>query len=395
MKKTFLCLLLADLMLSLVAACESDDSDFSSYTLVSSSEDDDDDDDVSNVTDTIVITYDGQSATVTGDADGHVTLSGADVVVDDTVSQHGLVLVLSGSTSDGSLLVWRSKKYTIVLNGVSITNADGPAINNQCSKSLFIVCGEGTENTLADGTAYAEQTYDQKGTLFSEGQIYFSGSGTLNVTANSKNAIASDDFIAIGDTLASAANDFTINTTSSASASNGVKANDGVFVYGGTLTVSVAADGARGIRSDARVDITGGTIDITTTGDCLIEQVDGVADTTSCACIKSDSLFTMSGGTLTMLSTGDGGKGIRCDEDIRFSGGTLVATTTGSNDISKPKALKSDTGIIVSGGSFKAEVSKSWACDNGTESEDPADHLTVVGTPSKAEIAKKSVVIVY
>ena len=393
MRKTFLYMMLAGVLLMMAAACESDDSDFSNYTLVSSSEDDDDED--ASATDTIRIAFDGTRAVVTGDTDGHVRTSGADVVVDDTVSQHGLVLVLSGSTADGSLLVWRSKKYTIVLDGVSITNADGPAINNQCSKSLFIVCGEGTENTLADGTAYAEQTYDQKGTLFSEGQIYFSGAGTLSVIANCKNAIASDDFIAFGDTVATAVNDFAVHTTTAASGSNGVKANDGVFVYGGTLTVSVAADGARGIRSDARVYITGGTIDITTTGDCLIEQVDGVADTTSCACIKSDSLFTMSGGTLTMLSTGDGGKCIRCDEDIRFSGGTLVATTTGSNDISKPKALKSDTGIIVSGGSFTAEVSKSWACDNGTESEDPADHLTVVGTPSKAEIAKKSVVIVY
>ena len=78
-----------------------------------------------------------------------------------------------------------------------------------------------------------------------------------------------------------------------------------------------------------------------------------------------------------------------------------VATTTGGNEDSKPKAIKSDTGIIVSGGSFTATVKKSWACDNGYEDDTLSDaelalkRITVQGSPSSASIQKKSVIIKY
>lgn len=375
------------------ASCEKDDSDFSQYKLIDGTDDDDDsgddpDEPMTSASDTIYIAWNGASVNVTGDTDGYVSVSGADVTVDTGEDTDSLMLVLSGTTDDGSLLVNRSKKYTIQLNGVSITNADGPAINNQCGKALYVVCADGTTNTLADGTAYAEKTWQQKGALFSEGQTYFSGAGTLNVYGNCKNAIASDDYITIE-------GDIIINAVTSDTGTNGIKANDGMYINGGTLNVNVASDGGRGIRCDSYVTITGGNITITTKGDCLIEKVNGVADTTSAAGIKCDSLFSMSAGVLTITSSGDGGKGIRCDQNVEFSGGTLVVKTTGSNDDSKPKGIKSDTGIIVSGGSFSVSVNKSWACDNGSESELPSAQLTVLGTPASSTIEKKKVVITY
>lgn len=389
MRKLFLLFLLAGAMTVGFLSCENDDTDFSAYTTVESETDYDNDKTTTGTgTDTIYIAYSGTTVTISNDARGVVAASGADVTVSDTASTADLVLVLSGTTPDGSLLVYRARKFTIVLNGVSITNADGPAINNQCGKSLFMICADGTTNTLSDGTEYATQSYDQKATLFSEGQMFFSGAGRLIVNGNCKNAIASDDYITIE-------SDIDILTTTAATGMNGIKVNDGMYINGGTLTVNVASNGGRGIRCKARTVITGGDINITTTGDCLVENFAGVADTTSAACIKSDSLFTMSGGSLTVISTGDGGKGIRCSENIEFSGGTLVAQTTGSNDNGKPKALKSDTGILVSGGSFTAKVNKSWACDNGTDSDEPADHLTVIGTPKESTIGKRSVIINY
>ena len=380
--------------MGIATSCKNDDTDFfSQYSLDNDDTEDDDntasdDSSSASASDTIFIAWSGSSATVTGDSNGYVTVSGADVTVIDTESANTMVLSLSGSTTDGSLLVYRSLKYTILLNGVSITNTDGPAINNQCSKSLYVVCADGTTNTLTDGTAYATQTFQQKGTLFSEGQIYFSGAGTLNVNGNYKNAIACDDYITV-------TSDITINATTAASGTNGIKVNDGMFINGGTLNINVASDGGRGISSNARTTVTGGTTTITTTGDCFIETVDNVTDTTSAAGIKSDSLFTMTGGSLTITSTGDGGKGIRCNENVEISGGTLTVKTTGSNDDAKPKAIKSDTGIIISGGSLTATVRKSWACDNGSDSDTPADRLTIVGTPTTSDITKKSVVIVF
>ena len=72
------------------------------------------------------------------------------------------------------------------------------------------------------------------------------------------------------------------------------------------------------------------------------------------------------------------------------------------NNNSKPKAVKSDTGIIVSGGSFYAQVAKSWACDNGyndstvTDDDELAQkRVTVNGTPTTKSITKKKVIITY
>ena len=335
--------------------------------------------------DTIYINYDGATATITGDASGEVSVSGADVTVNSSTADNR-VYVLSGSTADGSLLVRRDRMFSIVLNGVSITNLDGPAINNQCGKALYIECAPDTENTLTDGTDYTPKDYDQKGALFSDGQIYFQGAGSLIVTGNYKNAIASDDYITVEKET-----DIVIR----ANGTNGMKANDGIFINGGTLDINVTSDGGRGIRSEARTVITGGTINIRTSGDCRIETVDGIRDTTSAAGIKSDSLFVMSAGELVINSSGDGGKGINCSENIEFSGGTLEVNTTGSNDEGKPKAVKSDTGIIVSGGSFKATCKKSWACDNGTDDDDPAGRVTILGTPAVRTLNKRSVVIQY
>ena len=79
----------------------------------------------------------------------------------------------------------------------------------------------------------------------------------------------------------------------------------------------------------------------------------------------------------------------------------IHAITTGGNDEGKPKAVKADTDITVSGGSFYAKVSKSWACDSGYGDDDTSDDeklancVTVVGTPTTKSITKKQVQIIF
>lgn len=363
---------------ALMSACQNDDTDFSEYI----------NGEKSSVS-TIYITYNETSVDITGDSKGYVTTNGADVTVNAENSSDSLLLVLSGSTTDGSLLVYRQQQYGIKFNGVSIKNNDGPAINNQCGKWLYLDVADGTTNTLTDGTNYTDivvngTTIDQKGCLFSEGQVYVKGTGKLAITGNCKHGFASDDYIVIDDNV-------TLNVYSSAG--NGIKVNDGLWINNGNIGISVTADAARGIKCDSVVVISGGSTTISTSGDCVYDTE--VQDYSSAACIKCESQFTMTAGTLKLISSGDGGKGINCAADVVFSGGELIAKTTGSNDNGKPKAIKSDTGIIVSGGSFSAYVNKSWACDNGSESEEPADHITVKGSPKTQNITKKTVEITY
>jgi len=374
MKKTLLFLLTALALTS----CQNDDTDFDAYTSGEATNGD-----------IIYIAYNGSSVTVTGDTKGYVTTDGADVTVDTGAYTDSLLLVLTGTTSDGSLLVFRERKYGIRLDGVTIHNSDGPAINNQCGKSLYVEVVGGTTNTLSDGISYADRSdadgnaIQQKGAFFSEGQTYFSGTGTLRVTGSTASAIACDDFIVVDEA--------TITATSSTG--HGFNVNDGFWVNSGTLDISVTGDACRGIKCDSVVVVAGGNITIDTAGGCVYDETE--ADYSSAACIKCDYDFTMTGGTLTMTSSGDGGKGINCAASVVVSGGTLSAVTTGSNDYGKPKAVKGDAGITLSGGSFYAKVSKSWACDNGTESEEPSERLTVVGSPTEASYAKREVKVVF
>ncbi len=384
---------------ALLPSCEKDDTefsdyDFSTYTLRSQQGDDDD---IVTLPDTIflAVAWNGSQVTVTGDAGDSVTVTttGGDVTIGSTTQRY-LQLTVGGTCDDGSLLVYSDRPWGLVMNGLTLTNEDGPAINNQSGKALYVTVADGTENTLADGYEYADApvnalgaVIDQKGTFFSEGQIYFRGKGTLTVNGKYKNGIASDDYIVVEEQGP------TMNINSEGS--NGIKVNDGMQILGGVLDIFVTSDGGRGIRNEARMTIGGGETTITTTGDCSIEVLDGISDTTSCAGIKCDSLFTMTAGTLNITSTGDGGKGINCTENVEFSGGKLYVRTMGSNDLAKPKGVKSDKDIIVSGGVFDVKVNKSWACDNGTETEDIADMLTIIGSPNIIEFEKKWVSLEY
>lgn len=355
-----------------IAACTGDDE----YTI---------DNFVGN--DTISIVYNQASVEVGPVANFvQVDVDGAHVVVTSNTSKH-LVLQLSGSTTDGSLLVYSQKKLTVLLAGVDITHADGPAINNQCGKSLYVVTAPGTVNSLTDGTAYAERAIDQKATLFSEGQIYFRGSGTLNVNANAKNAIASDDYVVF--------DAGTVNVNVAATGSHGVKAKDSVLVNGGTIAIAIASDGCKGIKSDGTTTILGGNITISTTGNAYYktestgnDETEDDDNTSSCAGIKSDSTFVMRDGSLTITSSGDGGKGINCSRDILFEGGTLSVTTTGTKKVAKPKAVKSETAIVISGGSFQAVSTVSKACDNAGN-----DEPTIIGTPVEQLLSSRKVVV--
>ena len=210
------------LMIFLMAAvltvgCKKDDTDFSDYTNKTTP---------TTSIHVVNIVYNGTDVTVTGDTKGYVSTLGADVVVNTGNDTDSLLLVLSGSTTDGSLLVYRQRKYGIQLNGLTLNNSNGPAINNQCGKALYLHVADGTTNQLTDGTSYAEQTYDQKGALFSEGQMIILGTGTLSVTGNCKHAIACDDYIIVDENV-------TLQATSTTG--NGIKVNDGLWINNGTI----------------------------------------------------------------------------------------------------------------------------------------------------------------
>ena len=331
---------------SLVVTSGADDG-AGTYTY-SSTGDASSDDDISNTTFTrmITVTYASGGASVTGDYYGYVTVSGNHVTVNNTGTEN-IVYQLTGTASDGSFTLYSTKKQAILLSGLTLTNPSGAAINNQSGKRTFVMV-EGN-NTLSDGSSAAYSTTgdeDMKGVVFSEGQLIFSGSGTLTVNANNKqekSGIVSDDYVRVMGSP-------TLKVTAGSSAGHGIRGKEYVQLTGGTLSVSTAAAKKKGIGSDDYVLVEGGTHTITVSGGVAYDSDD--AEYKGSAGIKADNYFGMTGGTVTIKNTGAGGKGISAgsydyDEtnhtlsDSYISGGTLTITTSGSesNDVSS-KGIK-------------------------------------------------------
>ena len=326
-----------------VLAASGSDPDDDSLTFASTG-DPSSEDDISTTTfkGRIIITYaQTGDATVKGDTYGYVSVDGNKVTVNNTGGEV-LIYELTGTTSNGFFKVYGAKKQAIVLNGVSITNPDGAALNNQNKKRTFIVVKG--NNTLSDGASAsyaAEGEEDLKAVLFSEAQLIFSGSGLLTVNAlnaQGKSGIASDDYMRLMDNP-------TIKVIAGSSAGHGFKGKDYVQLSNGALVVSTAAALKKGISSDDYVLVEGGTHMVTVTGGVAYDEED--AEYSGTAGVKADNYFAMTGGSLTIKNTGDGGKGINAGSydfdaenhtlaDSYISGGTLTVTTTGqeSNDVS-------------------------------------------------------------
>ena len=313
-----------------------------------------DDDYIENTTfdKTITVTFSQSgNASVSGDENGIVSINGNDVIATNNTDQV-IKYVLTGETSDGFFKLYSTKKQAIVLNGVSITNPDGAAINNQSKKRTFIVLNDGTKNYLTDGTNYADATdnEDMKACFFSEGQLIFSGSGYLEVDANCKAGIRSDDYVR---TMPKA------NIFVDASSGNGIRGNDAVIVTGGVINVNVTGTADKGISTDGEIRIDGGRTTVLTSGGYEWDSDDN--DYSACSGLKADSVVTINGGELNIMSTGTGGKGINSDDKININDGVIRIITIGkrqkdSKGSVSPKGIKANGNLTINGGQVQVRL---------------------------------------
>jgi len=316
------------------------------------------------------------SGLVAGDT---INVSEGNVVV--RAHSKGLTLAISGSTSNGGLKIYSEKKFQLKLQSASITNPKGAAINIQNGNCFVVLEGK---NSLSDGTDATYTTTDDedmKAVFFSEDDLRFSGSGSLQVTAHNlvgKSGISSDDRVFVRPNT-------NIQVVAALSAGNGIKANDEIIIKGGVLNIETSSAGSKGLSSDAYMQIDGGRVTAITTGGV---DTSNSSDLSGCAAIKCDSVLRINGGELHLKSTGQGGKGISGDEAMYFAGGDIFIITEGSqygssnqgggpggwggtsssnsNSVS-PKGIRCDKDINISGGNIYIRTAGSNA--EGIESK--------------------------
>ena len=318
------------------------------------------------------------------------TINGGHIVINSTVGKIGYQL--KGTCSNGSFKIYSDKKFRLLFGGVTLTNPTGPAINIQSGKTVYASIVNGTTNTLCDGATYSApvigsdgEEEDQKGTLFSEGQLIFdgytNGTGTLNVTSHGGHAISSDDYIMVRGgniNILSAAKDgfrtkekfiigraeaysptITINATS-----NGIECTEGTLtIEAGKLDITSGGEAIKVVyeETDPAVIpdayIKGGYIKLTTTGE-------------KSSAIQTTRNYTQSGGIIEATVNGNGSKIINCDGDVTFSGGKLtgIANGTVSSDETSAGGIKCAGNVTISSSKVaidcKGKGAKAINCDN-------------------------------
>lgn len=339
--------------------------------------------------DTVYVDFAGTEASVTVHNDSvSSSVDGADVVLRASVKGTELIYVVSGTSTDGSLYIDGSYKATVILNNLSLANADGYAVNIQNGKRINLVVPEGTTSTLSDGADGG-----QKGCLIIKGHTELKGGGTLNVTGNCAHAVWADEYFEVKasfgtlNILKAAADGLHVKQYYQQNGGTVVIENVGddglqcsvddptdaddtgsVFLQGGSLTITTpsTASAAKGIKAEGAVIVNNEksetTVLITTQG--TQENDTDASEYNVCAAISTDSTYTQTAGIVTLKCTGTAGRGLKADGDITISGGTFSATTSGGgfydtyeSDTKASAGIKAKSALVVSGGTVTCTAS--------------------------------------
>ena len=343
-------------------------------------------------------TTSASSSSSTADTDASYTIHAqADDVDYDAASAQAITLgsgdveitepgtyVLSGTLSDGRVVVNSSAegKVRIVLSNASIANQGGAAIDVRAADEVVVVLAEGTTNTVADGTGYDPSGEDAvDAAIFSMADLTIGGTGSLTVTGNTADGIASKDgLVVLGGTLKVNAADDAIRgkdylvvqdgTLDLTAAQDGLKSTNetdaqygDVVVSGGSVMITAGDDG---VHAEGDLAITGGTVTVARANEGLEGSTITIAGGTTSVTSSDDGLNATSGSS---SSGGGGGGGMQNDGSLlTISGGELTVNAGGDG-------LDSNGTIVISGGT----TTVAGPTSNGNGSLDSNGGITYTG----------------
>ena len=277
-----------------------------------------------------------------------------------TIQEEG-IYVLTGDAKNTTVIIEAEEesKVQLVLNGVSITNEDSPAIYVISADKVFITSNG--INTLEVTGSY-EDDGDTKldAVIFSKEDLVLNGTGTLEINSIKGNGIASKDDLKItGGT-------YIIN-----SQDDGIEASDSIRIYNGNITIDSSKDALHCENENddslGYIYIYNGTIDITAADDAIrgnsIVQIDGgtITITKSSEGIEA-TYIQINGGDIEIYASDDGLNATAktsLDVVIEVNGGT-INVTMGSGDTD---AFDSNGAIYVNGGTIEISANSAFDAD--------------------------------
>jgi hypothetical protein len=282
-----------------------------------------------NSADVAPITLTGASAT---SSSPDVTISGGTV----TITGAG-TYQLSGSLTNGQVVVNTTESgiVRLILNGATIANSTSSAVNVVDAGEVMVYLNAGTTNRLSDATTYVypDPAVDEpNAALFSAADLTIAGTGSLTVTGNAYDGIASKDGLVV------TAGTITVNAVD-----EGIRGKDYLVVNGGTLTVTTRdGDGVKssedGDATLGYVLFTGGTANVTAGGDGVHGETDVIT----------------TGGTLTVRAGGGRTTPLPAEASAKgLKSGVLLVTGGGQMTVdAADDALHSDVAVAIDGGTL-------------------------------------------
>ena len=249
--------------------------------------------------------------------------SGEDV----TITEEG-VYVISGSAEETTIIVEASDaKVQLVLDGVTITNTDSPAIYVKEANKVFVTTTD-SENTLTvTGTFTSDGTTNTDAVIYSKDDIVLNGVGTLTIDSSDNGISGKDDLKITGGTY---------NITS---ASDAIEAKDSIRIYDGTFNISSKKDG---LHSENEND--------TSVGYVYIEGGNFTIDVASDG-IQATSVLMINGGTLD-IEASEGLEGTY----VQINGGTINISASDDGINASSKSSSYDVVIEINGGDVTIEM---------------------------------------
>ena len=305
----------------------------------------------------------------TADATQIALTDGQDV----TISAEG-VYILTGSAENATIIVEAADtdKIQLVLDGVTITNQNAPAIYVKSADKVFVTStGENVLSTT--GALGADGTTDLDAVIFSKSDLVLNGTGSLTISSTANGISGKDDL------------KFTGGIYTITAAKDAVEAHDSIRISDGTFTIDAGKDAFHSEDEDddsvGYIYIAGGTFEIKAGDDAIqgttytiidggsftISAAEGIEGTGvqinsgSISITASDDAINAAGKTSKFspfIEINDGrisidmGQGdtdaIDCNGSLTINGGTIDITAQSAFDYDGTGTLNGGT-ITVNG----------------------------------------------